>query len=285
MNRLAIWLYLASFFTFLLGPLVVLAITAFNVESYPTVLPFREFTWQWFAALAEDDAVLYGLQNSFRIGLFVVVLSVPLGLAGALVMQQVDGRVRGLYYLVVVSPVLTPGVIIGISTVIFWRDMTGLTGTRFLYNGTLLTVLGQSSFIASYCMLVFLARLQRFDRALEEAALDLGASRPQVFRHVLLPYLRPAVLSASVLAFLSSFENYNTTTFAILADKTLTTVLAGRVRQGVSPSVSALAVIIVAVTLVGAVAAEALRRRQAARKRVVAREAERVDAEIAGATA
>ena len=285
MNRIAIGLYLASFFTFLLGPLVVLAVTAFNVESYPTVLPFHEFTWQWFAALAEDDAVLYGLQNSFRIGLFVVLLSVPLGLAGALVMQQVDGRVRGLYYLVVVSPVLTPGVIIGISTVIFWRDMTGLTGTRFLYNGTLLTVLGQSSFIASYCMLVFLARLQRFDRTLEEAALDLGASRPQVFRHVLLPYLRPAVMSAAVLAFLSSFENYNTTTFAILADKTLTTVLAGRVRQGVSPSVSALAVIIVAVTLVGAVAAELFRRRQAARKRVAAREAERVDAELAGAPA
>src|SRR3546814_9171401 len=100
-----------------------------------------------------------------------------------------------------------------------------------------LTVLSQASFISAYTMLIFLARLQRFDRAQEEAALDLGASHPQVFRHILLPFLRPAILSASVLAFLSSFENYNTTTFAILADKTLTTVLAGRVRQGTTPSI------------------------------------------------
>ena len=281
MSRVALYLYLIAFFTFLLGPLAALGVTAFNLDGYPTVLPFSGFTWHWFAALARDEAMLEGLQNSVRIGVFVVLLSVPLGLAGALVMQQVDGRARGLYYLVVVSPVLTPGVIIGISTVIFWRELTGTTGTRFLYDGTLLAVLGQSSFIASYCMLVFLARLQRFDRALEEAALDLGASRPQVFWHILLPYLRPAVLSASVLAFLSSFENYNTTTFAILADKTLTTVLAGRVRQGVSPAISALAVLIVAVTLIGAVAAEIVRRHQAARGARAAQAAEIVDADLA----
>jgi spermidine/putrescine transport system permease protein len=74
------------------------------------------------------------------------------------------------------------------------------------------------------------------------------------------------------MAFLSSFENYNTTTFAILADKTLTTVLAGRVRQGTSPALSALAVTIVAITVLGAIAYEVLKRREDARKAVVLRE-------------
>jgi spermidine/putrescine transport system permease protein len=203
-----------------------------------------------------------GLANSIFIGLGVVLLAVPVGLAGAIIMTQVYWRARGLYYLVVVSPVLTPGVILGISTVIFWKDMTAWTGMKFLYDGFFLTILGQSTFISAYCMLVFLSRLQRFDRAQEEAALDLGASYPQVFFHILLPFLRPAVLSASILAFLASFENYNTTTFAILADKTLVTVLAGRVRQGTTPSLSALAVIIVAITLVGAIAYEVYRRRE-----------------------
>ena len=92
----------------------------------------------------------------------------------------------------------------------------------------MLAIFGQSSFIAAYCLLIIMARLQRFDRAQEEAALDLGASYPQVFWHILLPFLKPALFSAAVIAFLSSFENYNTTTFAILADKTLVTVLAGR---------------------------------------------------------
>jgi spermidine/putrescine transport system permease protein len=258
--------YIGLFFLYLFGPLVVMAITAFNDSTYPAVVPFEGFTTRWFVQLAGDKDILYGLQNSLKIGVLVVLLSVPLGLAGAIVMQQVHRRARGFYYLVVVSPVLTPGVIIGISTVIFWRDFTGLTGARFLYDGIVLTVLGQSSFIAAYCMLIFIARLQRFDATLEEAGLDLGASHAQVFRHILIPFMRPAILSASVLAFLSSFENYNTTTFAILADKTLTTVLAGRVRQGSTPAISALAVAIVAVTVVGAVIFELLKRREDARR-------------------
>lgn len=262
--RLFLWLYIALFFAYLLGPLAVMGVTAFNASEYPQVYPFEGFTLKWFAALVGDDDITYGLRNSLLIGVLVVALSVPVGLAGAILMTQVYRRARSFYYLVVVSPVLTPGVIIGISTVIFWREMTGLTGTRFLYNGMVLTVLSQASFISAYTMLIFLARLQRFDRAQEEAALDLGASHPQVFRHILLPFLRPAILSASVLAFLSSFENYNTTTFAILADKTLTTVLAGRVRQGTTPSISALAVLIVAVTLAGAITYELVKRRSEA---------------------
>jgi spermidine/putrescine transport system permease protein len=254
--------YLLLFFTYLFGPLAIMGITAFNTPSYPQAYPFEGFTWHWFAVLAADTDVLYGMRKSIQIGVFVVLLSVPLGLAGALVMQQIYARARSLYYLVVVSPVLTPGVIIGISTVIFWRDLTTRTGTRFFYDGTVLTVLGQSSYIAAYAMLIILARLQRFDRGLEEAALDLGASHTQVFFHVKLAFLRPALLSSAVLAFLSSFENYNTTTFSILADKTLTTVLAGRVRQGTSPALSALAVSIIAVTVLGAVIYEVLKRRE-----------------------
>jgi len=272
------WFYLGIFFLYLFGPLAVMGVTAFNTPSYPQAFPFEAFTWHWFAVLSEDKDVLYGFTNSIKIGVLVVCLSVPLGLAGALVMQMVYSRARSLYYLVVVSPVLTPGVIIGISTVIFWRDFTTLTGMRFMYDGTVLVVLGQSSFIAAYCMLIILARLQRFDRGLQEAALDLGASHTQVFFHILLPFLRPAMLSAAVLAFLSSFENYNTTTIAILADKTLTTVLAGRVRQGSTPAISALAVVIISVTVIAAILYEVLRRRDDARKAIQLRNAATAEA-------
>lgn len=267
-NRALIALYLALFFAFLFGPLVVMGLTAFNTPAYPQALPLEGFTWQWFAALANDSDLMAGLRSSIGIGACVVLLSVPLGLAGALVMEQISRRARPLYFLVVVAPVLTPGIIIGISTVIFWRDVGSLLGTRLFYHGFILAVLGQSSFISSYCMLIFLARLQRFDSALAEAGLDLGAGPGQVFAHILLPFLRPAILSAAVIAFLSSFENYNTTTFAILADKTLVTVLAGRIRQGMTPSISALAVLIIAVTLAGALAYDMIRRQGSRRARI-----------------
>ncbi|MFM9843173.1 MAG: ABC transporter permease [Dongiaceae bacterium] len=274
--------YVFLFFAYLFGPLLVMSVTAFNTPNYPQAYPFEAFTLGWFVKLWNHRAMMEGLVNSIIIGFGVVILSVPIGLAAAIVMNQIYHRARGMYYLVTVSPVLTPGVIIGISTVIFWKDMLGLTAFTkgAFYNGITLTVLGQSSFIAAYCLLIIMARLQRFDRAQEEAALDLGASYPQVFWHILLPFLKPALVSAAVIAFLSSFENYNTTTFAILADKTLVTVLAGEVRQGTTPALSALAVIIIGFTLVGAIVYEILRRREervAADRARAAREAERQD--------
>ncbi len=282
-QRVMFALYTVVFFLYLLGPLAVMGVSAFNTPQYPQVWPVEGLTLDWFAALFADQDMMTGLKMSLWIGLLVVGISVPIGLAGAIIMTQIQPRVRSLYYLVVVSPVLTPGIIIGISTVVFWRQFTGQTGTRFLYDGVVLTVLGQASFISAYCMLIILARLQRFDRSQEEAALDLGASYPQVFRHILLPFLKPALASAAVLAFLSSFENYNTTTFAILSDKTLTTVLAGRVRQGSTPAISALAVVIVAVTVIGAIAYEVYKRRAdaaAARRQRAALLAE--EAELSG---
>lgn len=266
-QRIMFAIYVAIFFAYLLGPLVVMAISAFNTPEYPQVWPLEGFTTDWFGKLFADQDLIEGFRTSLWIGLLVVCISVPIGLAGAIVMTQIATATRSFYYLVVVSPVLTPGIIIGISTVVFWRELTQVTGTRFLYDGIILTVLGQSSFISAYCMLIVLARLQRFDRSQEEAALDLGASYPQVFRHILLPYLKPALFSAAVLAFLSSFENYNTTTFAILSDKSLTTVLAGRVRQGSTPSISALATLIVGVTIVAAITYEVLKRRDDRRAR------------------
>jgi spermidine/putrescine transport system permease protein len=258
--------YLLLFFGYLFGPLLAMGVTAFNTSNYPQVIPFEGFTLDWFVKLYHHKQMMEGLLNSVIIGIGVVCISVPVGLSAAIIMNQIYHRARSLFYLVTVSPLLTPGVIIGISTVIFWKDMFGLTDVTkaVFYKGIILTILGQSSFVAAYCLLIIMARLTRFDRAQEEAALDLGASYPQVFWHILLPYLRPALISAGVLGFLSSFENYNTTTFAILADKTLVTVLAGETRQGTTPALSALAVIIIGLSLIGAVIYEILKRREEA---------------------
>jgi spermidine/putrescine transport system permease protein len=256
--------YIFLFFAYLFGPLIVMTITAYNTPNYPTAYPFEGFTLDWFVKLYNHKQMMEGLWNSIIIGLGVTALSVPTALAAAIILNQIYHRARGLFYLVTVSPLLTPGVIIGISTVIFWKDVLSVTDVtkEIFYKGIVLSIFGQTSFVAAYCLLIIMARITRFDKAQEEAALDLGASYPQVFWHILLPYLRPALLSAAVIAFLSSFENYNTTTFAILADKTLVTVLAGEVRQGTTPALSALAVIIITLSLAGALIYEVLKRRE-----------------------
>ncbi len=263
--RYLVLAFVLAFFAYLFGPLIIMSITAFNSSQFPRIAPFDCFSIEWFDVLTQDKDLMTGLRNSLIIGFGVVLLAVPIGLAGALMLTQVAPRLRAWYYTVVISPILIPGVVLGISTLVFWRRLSIELNAGFVYDGMFLTIIGQATFISAYSMLVFLSRLQRFDPAQEEAALDLGATHVQTFRKVLLPFLKPAIGSAAVLAFLASFENYNTTVFTILSDKTLTTVLASKVRYGINPSISALAVIIVTLTLMGAVVFEILKRREEAR--------------------
>ena len=279
--RISIWVYLAIFFAYLLGPLVIMSVTAFNSPGFPRAAPWECLTFEWFSALFQDQRILNGIKNSIIVGLGTVTLSVAMGLAGALMLTQIWPKLRATYYTIIIAPILVPGVVIGISTLVFWdriNRMLGMDADSFLSSGLFLTVIGQSTFIASYCMLVLVARLQRYDNALTEAALDLGATHAQTFRKVLLPFMRPAIASAAVLAFLASFENYNTTTFTFGEYPTLTIELAQKVRYGITPAISALAFIIVLLTVFAALFNEAKIRRQelvaAARKTATVEELE-----------
>lgn len=264
--RLLMGAYLALFFIYLFLPLVFMVIAAFNDSRFPTMTPWQGFTLRWFGDLFADVTMRRAIWNSILIGLGVIALSVPIGLAGALVLYNLQTRARTLIYGVMVSPILMPGVIIGISTLIFWRSYFGIGG------GLWLAMVAQTSFIAAFAMLLILARLQRFDRTLEEAAMDLGATHVQTFRRITLPFLRPAILVAALMAFLQSFENYNTTLFVIGTETTMTINIANRVRLGLTPMVNAIAVILIALTVLGAVIWELLRRAEERRR---ALEAER----------
>ena len=270
-SELLLRVYLGAFFLYLFVPLAIMSAATFNISRFPTVAPWRGFTLQWFDALWADEQMWKALWNSVVAGLAVIVVSVPIGVAAAMLLDGLGKRAKSFLYAVMVSPLLTPGVIIGISTLIFWERL-GVKG------GLHLAVIGQSSFIIAYVMLMVLARLQRFDRSLEEAALDLGATHVQAFRRVLLPHLTPAIFSSAVLAFFQSFENYNTTLFTRGTDVTLTIFLASKVRTGLTPAVNALGLVLIAFTVVGAIAYEILRRREAARAAAARRAAEQAEA-------
>jgi spermidine/putrescine transport system permease protein len=129
-------------------------------------------------------------------------------------------------------------------------------------------------------MLLFMARLQRFDSTLEEAALDLGATPLRVFWTITVPYMRPAILSAVALSFFQSFENYNTTVFTIGNDLTFTMYIVGKVRKGVQPDTNALAFVLVTLTIIGGIAYEVVRRRGVRRAEARARAAIQAEAGV-----
>ncbi|MFO1074696.1 MAG: ABC transporter permease [Geminicoccaceae bacterium] len=255
-------LYLTVFLIYLFAPLAIMGGAAFNDSRFPTVTPWRETTLRWFGELFQDGTMWSALWTSALIAAGVIAIALPVGTAAALVLTSLHARVRGVLYGVMVSPLLTPGVVIGISTLVLWRTV-GVGGGLFLI------IVAQASFITAYVMLMVLARLQRFDPVQEEAAIVLGASRWLTFRRVLMPYLSPALLSAGFLAFLQSFENYNTTLFVRGLETPLTVYIASRVRTGLTPAVNALGLILIVVTIIGALIYEIARRRAASRAAMV----------------
>src|ERR1700682_3065513 len=179
------------------------------------------------------------------VAICVTALSALVGTTNAFLIERSRFRGKQALSILMLAPLVIPGVILGISILAFASrvadladDLFGLE-LDFLRPGLPLVVLGQFSFIATIATLTISARLRRFDPTLEEAALNLGASKAAVFRTILLPYLRPALLGSAAISFLMSFEDFNTTLMLVGADSTLTVMMYGRMREGATPVLNA----------------------------------------------
>ena len=244
--------YVAAFFVFLAAPLVAAGTFAFNDSLFPS-LPWQGFTLDWFfndtepkLGMFHDRRLLRGLYYSFVIATCVSLLSVFVGTCNAFLFVRCQFRGKDFFYIMMVLPLVIPGVILGISILLLASSIAnGVEQTfsldiDFLRPGIILVVLGQFSFITTITSLVIIARLRKFDESLEEAAFNLGATRGRVLRTITLPYLFPAMAAAGIVAFLVSFENFNTTLFLVGSEAPLTITMYDRmVKVGSTPVLNA----------------------------------------------
>jgi spermidine/putrescine transport system permease protein len=260
MNRPSIaWkLYIAAFYIFLFAPLLIVAIFAFNASPFPSP-PWRGFTLDWFTGsgavfgkpgILMDPIWLSSIGNSFKVAVPVALLAVLLGTVNAWVLERAEFRGKTFLAMMMLWPLVIPGVVLGISILAFFsRLANGLedwlqTDLDFLRPGLSLVILGQLSFILTIATLIIAARLRKFDRSLEEAAFDLGASRARVLRTVTLPFLRPALIGAGLVALLMSFENFNTTLMLVGSDAPLPITMYGQMREGATPAINAVSLLL-----------------------------------------
>lgn len=251
----AYFAYILTFFLYLAAPLTAAALFAFNDSLFPA-LPWKGFTLDWFFNDAEpklgmfhDRRLMSGLRNSFLVGIVVACLSVLVGTTNAFLFERGQFPGKEFCYLLMIVPLVIPGVIVGISILVFAsflangvEDATGFDLT-LLRPGLFLVVLGQFSFVTTITSLVIAARLRKFDIEMEEAALNLGATRFRVLATITLPYLRPALIAAGLVAFLVSFENFNTTLFLVGSDAPLTITMYDRMAKvGSTPVLNAVSV-------------------------------------------
>ena len=242
--RVAPWLYAVAFFGFLFLPLAVVAVFAFNDAPYPAP-PWRGFTLAWFIKLLRDGPLLHSVWTSTLVAIWVTGLSVAVGTVNAFLLERTQFRGKSALSLLMLVPLVIPGVILGISILAFASRIAQFADDVFgwefdvLRPGLPLVVLGQFSYIAAIATLTIAARLKRLDPTLEEAACNLGASKAAVLRTITLPALQPALIGAAVISFLMSFENFNTTLMLVGADPPLTVLMYGRMREGASPVLNA----------------------------------------------
>ena len=138
-----LWFYVLLFLFMMIAPLIIMGGAALNDSRFPSVYPWVGFTNRWFIDLWNDERMWGAARNTVLVAAAVVAISIPIGTAGAILINSLSGVSRSLIYGFMVAPILTPGAVIGISTLLFWHNLAVPTGLH-------LSVLGQTSFISAY---------------------------------------------------------------------------------------------------------------------------------------
>lgn len=247
---MAVWT--AVVFAFLYLPIAVLIAYSFNRSRLNIV--WEGFTTRWYAELASNEPLLTSLKNSLVIASVTTLLSVILGTAGAWLLHRY--RYPGARYIttLVTVPMIMPEIVIGISLLIFFTSIS-------LPLGFVSVVIAHVTFCFPFVLVAVQARLQGLDPSLEEAALDLGATPLQAFWQVILPSLRPAILSGALMAFTLSMDELIVTFFTTSArSATLPIRIFGMAKIGLNPMLNALSTLLIIATVAAVLFTARLRR-------------------------
>lgn len=251
------WPFLGGYYVGLLAllylPLAILILFSINASTSLS-FPLREFTLDWYRKLLESDAVLRSARNSLIVASGASVAATALGTAVALLVVRFQFRAKALLLGLATLPLIVPFIVLGVALFVLFRALN--------IPLSLVTIaLGHTVVALPYTVLIVLSRLVGFDRNLEEAAMDLGASYPATIRLVILPIIAPAMVSAALTAFTVSFDEFAIALFLAGPDQTFPVYLYSSLRfANRLPILIALGVLVMAGSLALVLAAERLRR-------------------------
>jgi putrescine transport system permease protein len=226
-------------FAFLYLPILLLVIYSFNASRLVTV--WGGFSTQWYAALLRNEPLIDAAWVTLRIALVSATLATILGTLAAIALTRY-GRFRGrtLFTGMIYAPMVMPEVITGLSLLLLFV-------AAGVDRGFWTVTLAHATFAMCFVTVVVQSRLVTFDRSLEEAAMDLGASPVRTFLSVTLPLIAPAVAAAFLLAFTLSLDDLVIASFTSgPGATTLPMAIYSQVRLGVTPEINAVSTILVA---------------------------------------
>jgi spermidine/putrescine transport system permease protein len=229
--------YAAAAYLFLHIPLLILAVFSFNASK---TSQWQGFSLDWYRTAISNRQLMESAGNSLLIAFAATVLSTVIGtLAAYALWKRGSAWLSGSLYLSLV----TPEIVTGVSLLVFFQAIFRFLGFQL---GMHTVILAHVAFCLAFVVIVVMARLRTFDRSLEEAALDLGATEWQAFLRVTLPNILPGIAAAAMLAFTVSIDDFVITSFVAGVDsETLPMVIYSMARRGVSPALNAVSTLIV----------------------------------------
>ncbi len=237
---LKIWAGLV--YTFLFLPILAVIIMSFSTSKYST-FPIKALTWKWYGQAFGDDKIVSALQTSVLIAIAATVVATTIGTLAALGFVRHRFRGRDGLHALFLSPLIVPEIITGIALLSFATLLS-------VQGGLVLVIIGHVLIGLPFVVTIVSARLYGFDRALEEAAMDLGANEFVTFRRITLPLIVPGILGGALLAFTVSFDNFLIT--FLLAGSEVTTIpvqIYSMVRFEFTPKIHAISTVIVFVSI------------------------------------
>jgi spermidine/putrescine transport system permease protein len=262
LSRSGAWLlrgFFALVVVFLYAPIVILLIFSFNNSSIPA-FPLSGFTLHWYYQFLTNPDLQGALENSAIIAALSSVGAVALGILASIALVRHRFRGQGPVSAFLLSPLVIPYLVFGISLLLLFQAV-GFPHPIGHWEPLMRVVIGHIVISLPYTILVLMPRLLQIDVSLEEAACDLGASRLRTFRSVTLPLLLPAVVSAYLIAFTTSFDEYAVASFVKGTIQTFPVYLYAALRNPYQlPQVISVAVVVITVSLTVVVAAEVGRR-------------------------
>jgi spermidine/putrescine transport system permease protein len=245
--------FFAFVVVFLYAPIVILLIFSFNNSAVPS-FPLSGFTLHWYHEFLVNHDLRGALETSAIVAALSSLIAVVLAILASIALVRRRFRAKGPVSALLLSPLVIPYVVFGISLLLLFHAIG-------VQRGLTTIVIGHIVITLPYAILVLLPRLQQIDVSLEEAAYDLGASRLRTFRSITFPLILPAVVSAYLIAFTTSFDEYAVASFVVGTRVTFPIYLYSALRfPSQLPQVIAVAVVVLVVSLSVVVVAEVGRR-------------------------
>jgi spermidine/putrescine transport system permease protein len=240
-TRLLLAVLAGATLVFLYLPIIFLILFSFEEADTPG-FPITGLTLHWYQAMLIDHAIQSALFNSLLVAGVAAVLATIIGTMAAFPLVRGGIRFPGTARILFTLPIMIPGVLIGLGILVFIT----LLGVKL---GLHTVIAGHLVFTTPFVVLIVAARLQGFDRRLEWAAADLGASNRQTLRHIVLPLIAPAIVAGFLLSVTLSIDEFVVTYFTIGPELTLPLYIITQIKFGVTPEVNALATVILFGTL------------------------------------